>query len=434
MTMSARLTVSARPARRRAAGPAIAAMALAAALASPTTSAQAAAPATGSLILAGGAVAATNSAVYGTFITRAGGTATAPIGVITAASDTPTDDPNADDPATCNNSVCNGKYYVDLLKNTYGAADAQWIPIDLDHVSNNASQGVVNQINSMTGFFFGGGDQSRLVATLLRSDNGDSPALAAIRARFAAGAAIMGTSAGTTIANGRDMVTGGESWDGLRYGSYTSVSAGYPDDLTYRPEGGFDFFTSGLLDTHFAARGREGRITRLAADTGHTRAFGIDEDTALVVTNPGSTGETDTVVGTNGVSVLDLRSATIGTHSGYWSVDNVNWSYLTSGDSYNPATWTVTSPKPAYSPGTGTVGSRWSDVFSSAAPTTGHPYQMVRMATELVNAGRSTHQYGISYESGPTFEADLTKGTGFRAWKSGTAVSFTNLTTHLYVY
>ncbi|WP_405009750.1 cyanophycinase [Kitasatospora sp. NBC_01539] len=387
----------------------------------------------GALILGGGAIADTNSAVYSTFVTKSGGSA-ARIGIITAASVVPADDPNAGDPATCSNSVCNGTYYGNLLKNSYGAADAQWIPIDLDHIGNNASQSVLNQINSMTGFFFGGGDQSRLVTTLMKSDNSDSPALAAIRAKFAAGAAVMGTSAGTAITNGRDMVTGGESWDALRYGPHTTISDSYPDDLSYRPEGGFNFFTSGLIDTHFAARGREGRITRLAAATGHTRAFGVDEDTALVVTNPGTANESDAVVGTNGVSILDLRSDTVGTHSGYWSVDGVKWTYLTNGDTYNPATWTATSTKPAYAPTSGTVGSRWSDVFSSPNSPTDHSYQMVKMARELVGAGRSTTQYGISYESGPTFEADLAKGTGYKAWKSGSTISFANLTTHLYVY
>ncbi|GJF31357.1 hypothetical protein KNE206_40570 [Kitasatospora sp. NE20-6] len=422
-------------ARRRTATAATAlAGALCLALVTPAGTARAATPVSGSLVLAGGAVAATNSAVYGAFLDKAGGAANARIGVITAASDVPANDPDANDPALCSNSVCNGAYYVDLLKTTHHAAAAEWIPIDLDHIANNSSQAVVDRINSMNGFFFGGGDQSRLVTTLLRSDNSDSPALAAIRAKFTAGAVVMGTSAGTAIANGRDMVTGGESWDGLRYGSHTSISSTYPDDLSYRPAGGFNFFTSGLLDTHFAARGREGRITRLAADTAHTRAFGIDEDTALVVTRPGSADETDTVVGTHGVSVFDLRSATVGTHSGYWSADNVKWTYLTSGDSYNPGTWTASSTKPAYAPSGGTVGSRWSDVFSSPDSPTDHAYQMVTMATELVSAGRSTTQYGISYESGPTFEADLTKGTGYKAWKSGSAVSFANLTTHLYVY
>ncbi|GAA3049892.1 hypothetical protein GCM10020229_71730 [Kitasatospora albolonga] len=406
---------------------------LAAALTAPAGIAHAAGATPGTLVLAGGAVAATNSAVYGTFVTKAGG-ASARIGIVTAASDVPANDPNANDPATCSNSVCNGTYYADLLKNSYGAADAQWIPIDLDHLANSSSQAVVDQINTMTGFFFGGGDQSRLVTTLMKSDNSDTPALAAIRAKWAAGAAVMGTSAGTTITNGRDMVTGGESWDALRYGSYTTVNTSYPDDLTYRPAGGFNFFTTGLIDTHFAARGRQGRMVRLAADTGHNRAFGIDEDTALVVNSPGTATENATVVGTNGVSVLDLRTATVSTHSGYWSADNVKWSYLTSGDTYNPAAWTTTSTKAGYAPTTGTVGTRWTDVFSSPKPATAHPYQMVKMATELVNAGRSTTQYGISYESGPRFEADLTKGTDFKAWKSGTTVTFANLTTHLYVY
>ncbi|BFV60731.1 hypothetical protein KCMC57_up58350 [Kitasatospora sp. CMC57] len=402
-------------------------------LIAPASTAAAAGSGPGTLVLAGGAVAATNTAVYGTFVAKAGGSS-ARIGVVTAASDVPANDPNANDPAKCSNSVCNGAYYADLLKSGFGAADAQWIPIDLDHLANSSSRTVVDQINSMTGFFFGGGDQSRLVTTLMKSDNADTPALAAIRAKWTAGAAVMGTSAGTTIANGRDMVTGGESWDALRYGSYTTPSTTYPDDLTYRPAGGFNFFASGLLDTHFAARGRQGRMVRLAADTGHNRAFGVDEDTALVVDSPGTTGETTTVVGSGGVSVLDLRSATTGTSGGYWAVDNVKWSYLTSGDTYNPATWTAASTKAAYAPTTGTVGTRWSDIFSSPEPNTAHPNQMVKMATELANAGRSTTQYGISYESGPRFEADLTKNSDYKAWKSGTTVSFANLTTHLYVY
>lgn len=44
-----------------------------------------------------------------------------------------------------------------------------------------------------------------------------------------------------------------------------------------------------LLDTHFSQRGREARLIRLIQDTrimsiGTTRGFGVDEDTALVVT------------------------------------------------------------------------------------------------------------------------------------------------------
>ncbi|MFD9126102.1 hypothetical protein [Kitasatospora sp. NPDC059571] len=31
------------------------------------------------------------------------------------------------------------------------------------------------------------------------------------------------------------------------------------------------------------------------------------------------------MVGTNGVSNFDLHTATVGTHSGHWSIDDVEW-------------------------------------------------------------------------------------------------------------
>lgn len=104
------------------------------------------------------------------------------------------------------------------------------------------------------------------------------------------------------------MVTGGESYEGLRDGS----APGYFDDATrlgHLPEGGFGFLRSGLVDTHTGAYGREGRALRLASDTGHDRVYGLEENTALVVDRPGSSREHLSVLGPNGVAVLDLRDA-----------------------------------------------------------------------------------------------------------------------------
>ena len=65
----------------------------------------------------------------------------------------------------------------------------------------------------------------------------------------------------------------------------------YPNDLSYDEHGGLGFMPSSfLLDTHFSERGRESRLIRLLQDTrnmagiGATRGFGVDEDTALVIT------------------------------------------------------------------------------------------------------------------------------------------------------
>ena len=265
-----------------------------------------AAPAAGgSLVLVGGALAADNDQVYDEIIGRAGGPR-ARIGVITAASIPASQDPDAADPEKCSNPECHGAYYSGLLER-HGAADAQWIPVDLDHIADADSDAVVAQVESMTGFFFGGGDQFRYVTTLLHGEqHTDSKVLAAIRAKLAAGAVVSGTSAGAQIAAGRDMVTGGESYEGLRDGS----APGYfdePTTLDYLPEGGFGSLSSGLIDTHTGTNGCEGRAIRLASDTRHDRVYALDEDTALVVDQVGSDRESVRVLGANGVAVLDLR-------------------------------------------------------------------------------------------------------------------------------
>lgn len=144
------------------------------------------------------------------------------------------------------------------------------------------------------------------------------------------------------------MVSGGESYEALRDGS----SPGYFDDATrlgYIPRGGFGFLRSGLIDTHTGAYGREGRALRLAADTHHDRVYALEENTALVVDNPGTTHERLSVLGPNGVAVLDLRRAHARTTTAGWSLSNARYTYLTHGDRYTARTGTPYL-RPARSP------------------------------------------------------------------------------------
>lgn len=83
------------------------------------------------------------------------------------------------------------------------------------------------------------------------------------------------------------MVTGGESYYGLRYRTQETID-GNLDKVSYERSGGLGFLTLDLyLDTHFSCRGRDGRIIALISDlksvTGVRRGAGIDENTALVV-------------------------------------------------------------------------------------------------------------------------------------------------------
>ncbi|MFE2475236.1 Type 1 glutamine amidotransferase-like domain-containing protein [Streptomyces sp. NPDC059389] len=379
----------------------------------------------GSLVLIGGGLKADNAQVYGEIIKRAGG-ATARIGILTAASVPASQDPDAGDPEKCSNSACNGTYYSGLFRQ-HGAADAQWIPVDLDHIANADSDEVVRQVNSMTGFFFGGGDQYRYVTTLLHgSAHTDSKVLAAIRAKLAAGAVVSGSSAGAQIAAGADMVTGGDSYKGLRDGS----SPGYfedPSRLGYLPEGGFGFLRSGLIDTHTGTSGREGRALRLTADTGHDRVYALEENTALIVDDPGTPRERLRVLGPQGVAILDLRQAHTSKNSpAGWALTGARYSYLTSGDRYDPNRWQTlpaggkrpllplsASPIPANS-----------DVFYSPANPAGVPYSFLNTARALAASTQRTTT-ASTFESGPRFTVTFSKQPGFTAWTSDGATAHT---------
>ncbi|MFI9152514.1 cyanophycinase [Streptomyces sp. NPDC053367] len=408
-----------RPGRRRfLAAPTVLVLALTAAPAAQATVRAEGAPQGGSLVLIGGALAADNTQVYGEIIERAGGSR-ARIGVLTAASVPESQDPHADDPERCSNSACNGAYYAGLFEK-HGAADAEWIPVDLDHIANADSDAVVDQINSMTGFFFGGGDQHRYVTTLLHGDrHTDSKVLAAIRAKLADGAVVAGTSAGAQIAAGPNMVTGGESYQGLRDGS----APGYFDDATrlgYLPEGGFGFLRSGLVDTHTGAYGREGRALRLAADTGHDRVYALQENSALVVDAPGTRDETMTVLGGNGVGVLDLRDAHARTTRDGWTLTRARYTHLTDGDRYDARRWAV-RPAPGKRPmipGTASPVPANNDVFSSLDNPAAVPYSFLRTARALATTSSRRTATATTYESAPRFTVTFAKRPGFTAWTS----------------
>jgi cyanophycinase len=258
-----------------------------------------------SLVVIGGGLE--DPAIYDRIIELGGGPDKARIGILTTGSGTP---------------AANGRFYLDAFAARGGKAT--WLP--LDRASRRAADdpALAAQASECNVFFLGGGDQRRYTRALLRRDGSDSALLAAIRRAFAGGGVVAGTSAGAAALVGSPMVTGGESYDALAR----------PRRLSDRTRGGLDFFRFGLLDTHFAERGRQGRLIRLAARRGTALAFGVDEDTALVVTDALGPRPAMEVVGRGGVSVFDLTSAGA-PKGGRWSIANVRSHYLLAGDSFS---------------------------------------------------------------------------------------------------
>ena len=108
------------------------------------------------------------------------------------------------------------------------------------------------------------------------------------------------------------LITGGSSYLSFTEGEFTYAEYEYSDQqlssATNNPNGGLGHFPYGILDTHFSQRGRQGRVLRLAWDTNTQYAFGVDQNTALVVTDNGS-GATMTVMGEGGAYIFDLSYA-----------------------------------------------------------------------------------------------------------------------------
>lgn len=295
----------------------------------------------------------------------------------------------------------NGTYYVDVFRYYGAGAGTAWIPVRIDASGGCAVAGsdpaLVAQISAMDGFFFGGGDQARIVTCFFSgsgASRSDTALMTALRGRVAAGAVFAGTSAGTSVANGVPMVTGGESYYALRYGVFGSLgtsstvptsanndpsvtTTSYFDRLAQDGAGGFGFFSDGLVDPHFSERGRQGRLIRLAWNRFIDQAFGVDENTALVVESAGTSSAAMTVVGQSGVFVFDLTQASstrvspqssspCSSAPASFKLCYIRAHYLTQGDSYLPTTRTFSTSKPAIS-GSGSMIRRPNpeDVFSS---------------------------------------------------------------------
>ncbi len=200
----------------------------------------------------------------------------------------------------------------------YGAAETYYIPVTVDTKGNNSDPAVVAHIKTLTGFFFGGGDQLRIMYSFYNQDERvPSDVLIAIKETLlTTGGVVAGTSAGTDCQTSRIMISGGVTYDGLVNGTQTFWrTMENPDEnvLTAYGPGGIGLFSHGALDTHFANRGRQGRVIQMLVDTaafpsGYHRAFGVDENTALVVTGDWN-HRVGTVIGERGMLVMDVSFA-----------------------------------------------------------------------------------------------------------------------------
>ena len=186
----------------------------------------------------------------------------------------------------------------------------------------------VRALDSATGIWFPGGDQVRIMAVL-----DGTPTAAAIRARYAAGAVIGGTSAGAAVMS-TPMITGDErAPGGARRDTTQSFITIAREDVVL--SSGLGLVDGAIIDQHFLRRKRENRLISVVLEHPSQIAIGIDESTALVV----EPGKPWSIIGESAAIVYDARSASI-TKPGapVLGATNIRMHVLPAGSTFDPRT------------------------------------------------------------------------------------------------
>ncbi|TBR59898.1 cyanophycinase [Mastigocladus laminosus UU774] len=171
-----------------------------------------------------------------------------------------------------------GENYIRVFERL-GAEDARII--DTETRDDASSSTALEAISKATGVFFTGGDQARITSILK-----DTEIDAAIHKRFSEGIVVGGTSAGAAVMPDV-MIVEGDSETNPRI-----------EIVDMGP--GLAFLPGVVIDQHFSQRGRLGRLISALAQQPAVLGFGIDENTAMVVTD-----SQIEVIGEGSVTIVD---------------------------------------------------------------------------------------------------------------------------------
>ncbi|MEH2176658.1 cyanophycinase [Nostoc sp.] len=208
-----------------------------------------------------------DSVILRDFVRRAGGTK-AYIVILTAATELPREV---------------GENYIRVFERL-GAETVRII--DTETREDASSSTALEAIKKATGVFFTGGDQARITSILK-----DTEIDTAIHQRFSEGVVIAGTSAGAAVMPDKMIVEGD--------------SQTHPRIETVEMGPGMGFLPGVVIDQHFSQRGRLGRLISALILEPAVLGFGIDENTAMVVTD-----NQIEVIGEGAVTIVDESEAT----------------------------------------------------------------------------------------------------------------------------
>ncbi len=154
--------------------------------------------------------------------------------------------------------------------------------LDVRTREDSHRKSLVAKIAGATVIFFTGGDQLRITSQM-----GNSPILAKMREAFEKGATIAGTSAGAAAMPETMLISGANDKSTTIYTTGMAPGLGLVDGV--------------VIDSHFAERGRFGRLLGAVVENPRNMGIGIDENTAIITHGDG----TFKVIGTGAVYIFD---------------------------------------------------------------------------------------------------------------------------------
>jgi cyanophycinase len=294
---------------------------------------------------------------------------------------------------------------VETIKRYSGSTEVVGIPLTTENAKDADSPEMAASLRACSGYFFVGGDQSRIVQ-VFKPAGRSTAALDAVTARHREGAVISGSSAGAGMMSD-PMIAGGTSAGALANG--VRREGGESGGVSIAP--GLGFFKQAIVDQHFLARGRLARLIVATLNLPESRVgFGIDENTALVV------GDNEAwIVGESAVILIDSRNAT--RENGAQGGNNVRFALLSSGDRYSLRDGKITfdAAKTALA-ANGTAPTQPPDLFARRA-FQNWLLELARTSTR--SASVTGGGYTLTFTPADGFLARSSGGEAGKGWSAG---------------
>jgi cyanophycinase len=212
--------------------------------------------------------------------------------------------------------------------------------VTIDNVDYGAQDTeLLEKIAGLRAILLCGGNQIRLVETLLHRGE-ESAVLRAIARAHAQGAALIAASGAASALSGV-MIAGGSSYEALRYG--VSSDTGHRGLVIQE---GVGLFAGGILDQNLIGGNRLGRLVVACAEESERFGVGIFEDSAVVAAEGGLRLDS---AGRHGFVLVEIDPTALVLQSDSFVANGIRLTVLAPGDRVHLATGAVerTAPEAA---------------------------------------------------------------------------------------